>query len=65
VDRGHRLGKLLFAIHPHAYLLSSVRVHNSDLILIAVVVRHMFSPLALRMVSGFLEEFQNSKHQER
>ncbi len=44
VDRSHRLSNLLFAIHPPAQFLSSVRVNNSDLIFIAVVVRHLFSP---------------------
>jgi hypothetical protein len=44
VDRSHRLSKLLFACHPPAQFLRSVHVHYSDLIFIAVVVRHLFSP---------------------
>ena len=44
VDRRHRLSKQLFAIHPSAHVLSSVRVNNSDLIFITLVVGHLFSP---------------------
>ena len=44
VDRSHRLSKQLFAIHPSAQVLTSVRVNSSDLIFITVVVRHLFSP---------------------
>src|SRR5664280_3514257 len=47
VDRGHRLSKLLFAVHPPAQFVSSILVNNSDLIFITVIVRHLFSPLAL------------------
>ena len=43
VDPSHRLSKLLFAIHPPAQFLCSVRLNNSDLIFITVVVRHLFS----------------------
>jgi hypothetical protein len=35
VDRSHRLGKLLFGIHPLAQFLSSILVNNSYLIFIA------------------------------
>src|ERR1035441_3244487 len=44
VDRGHRLCKLLLAIHPPAQFVSSVLVNNSDLIFTPVFVRHMLSP---------------------
>src|ERR1039457_2399117 len=44
VDRGHRLCKLLLAIHPPAQFVSSVLVNNSDLIFTTVFVRHMLSP---------------------
>ena len=44
VDRSHRLNNLLRAIHQPAQFLSSVLVNNSDLIFIAVVVRHICSP---------------------
>jgi hypothetical protein len=55
VDRSRRLSKQLFAIHPSAHVLSSVRVNNSDLIFITVVVRHLFFLPSARMVSDFLE----------
>jgi len=44
VDRSGRLRNLLFAIHPPAQLLSSVLVNDSDLVFIAVVMRHVFPP---------------------
>jgi hypothetical protein len=45
VERSHRLGQLLSATDPPAQFLSSVRINNSDLILVTVVVRHLFSLL--------------------
>lgn len=44
VERGHCLSKLLYAIHPPAQFLGSILVNNSDLIFVAVIVRHLFSP---------------------
>ena len=42
VDRGHRLSKLLFAIHPPGEFLGSVLVSNLELIFVNVNVRHLF-----------------------
>ena len=39
---GHRLSKLLFAVHPPGEFLGSVFVSGSDLILMHVAVRHLF-----------------------
>ena len=44
VDRSHHLSNLLFAIQPPAKFLSSVRMHNPDLVFITVVVRHVLPP---------------------